>query len=166
MSINSLPSPTQSPPPTHRVSRVAVQLYKLIYYIIGSVYTDEPMIRSFNRGERLELNVNISNDYYARHISSLAWYHNGTKVTSGNKYIINGDTTMLTVLNMTESDAGTYEAKINSINESSQKCNSRLLLPLLESQAIHAPVSFIVRESSPVYDPNAVIFDYNITDGP
>ncbi len=69
---------------------------------------------------------------------------------------------MLTVLNMTESDAGTYEAKINSINnyreESSQECNSRLL-PLLESLAIFAPVSFTVRECSPVYDPNAVISD-------
>ena len=70
---------------------------------------------------------------------------------------------MLTVLNMTESDAGTYEAKINSIDygdrdESSPECNSRLL-PLLESLAIFAPVSFTVRECSPVYDPNAVISD-------
>ncbi len=124
------------------------------------MYTDEQLFRSFNRGERLELNVNISNDYYARHISSLAWYHNGTKVTSGNKYIINSNTTMLTVLNMTESDAGTYEVKINSINydgdESSQECDSRLL-PLLEPIAMHAPVSFTVRECSPVYDPNALI---------
>ncbi len=132
------------------------------------MYTNEQLIRSFNHGERLELNVNISNDpYFGQYINSLAWYHNGTKVTSGNKYIINGNTTMLTVLNMTESDAGTYEVKINSIDylgyDSSQECNSRLL-PLLESLALFAPVSFVVGECSPVYDPNAVISDYYITD--
>ncbi len=59
------------------------------------------------------------------------------------------------------------QAKINSINyygeESSQECDSRLV-PLLEPIAIHAPVSFTVGECSPVYDPNAVISDYNITD--
>ena len=57
------------------------------------------------------LNVNISDDYYARYITSIAWYHNEMEIVSGNKYII--EYTTLRINNMAENDTGKYEVKIN-----------------------------------------------------
>ena len=103
------------------------------------------------------LNVNISDDYFARYITSISWYHNGTKIVSGNKYIIENAT--LSINNMAENDTGKYEAKINSISydyglDNSSDCDS-LVLPLLEAQAAHAPVTFMVHEQ---YVPASSIF--------
>ena len=113
------------------------------------------------------LNVNISGDY-ARHISSLAWYHNGTRIITGNKFIISNNGTNLAIMDMREYDAGKYEVKINSINYNGRRsvsCDMKVL-PLLESLAIHAPVTFLVQEyRPPLYDPSkAIISTYLITE--
>ena len=110
-------------------------------------------MRSFIPGEELVLNVNINR---AQRISSIAWYHNGRQITAGNKYSMtysNSSTsltsTSLSIQNMVGSDAGKYEVKIESIeyreNSSSPHCDS-ILLPLLETYAIHTPVTFTVQE--------------------
>ena len=130
-------------------------------------------MRSFIPGEELVLNVNILNDYYVRHISSIAWYHNGTQITPGNKYSItysNSSTsltnTSLNIQNMVGSDAGKYEVKIESIEffgDSSQHCDISIL-PLLETYyAIHTPVTFTVQEYYiPTYDPQPIVSSYSI----
>ena len=130
-------------------------------------------MRSFIPGEELVLNVNISDNYIAHHISSIAWYHNGTQITAGNKYSItysNSSTsltnTSLSVQNMVGSDAGEYEVKIESIeyygDSSSPHCDS-ILLPLFEKYAIHAPVTFTVQEHCiPTYDPQPIVSSYSI----
>ena len=136
-------------------------------HFVGYLYTDEPLVRNFNCGESLVLNANISDHYLARFITSIAWYHNGTKIVSGNKYII--ENTTLRINNMAENDTGKYEVKINSISfyhfNNSPDCDS-LVLPLLETQAAHAPVTFMVHEQ---YVPASSIFSThyvsNDTDG-
>ena len=130
-------------------------------------------MRSFIPGEELVLNVNISDDYFARHISSIAWYHNGTQITAGNKYSItysNSSTsltnTSLSIQNMVRSDAGKYKVKIESIeyrgNSSSPHCDS-IMLPILETYAIHSPVTFTVQEHYiSTYDPQLIVSSYSI----
>ena len=114
------------------------------------------------------LNVNISDYYLAHYITSIAWYHNGTKIVSGNKYLI--ENTTLRINSMSENDAGKYEVKINSISYDSDRnyssdCDS-LVLPLVEALASHAPVTFMVHEQ---YVPASSIFPThyltNDTDG-
>ena len=109
------------------------------------------------------LNANISDA--RRHISSLAWYHNGTEIISGNgnKYTIssNGNTHTLRITSMVASDAGTYKVKIASIDyygHSSADCDDMTVLPLLELFSLHAPVTFVVQEGCvPTYDPTSIL---------
>ena len=135
-------------------------------HCVGLLYTDEPLVRSFNCGESLVLNVNISDDYLARYITSIAWYHNGTKIVSGNKYII--ENTTLRINNMAENDTGKYEVKINSISynryNNSPDCDS-YVLPLLEALAAHAPVTFIVqKQGGTAYEPSSIVSTHYVTD--
>ena len=105
--------------------------------------------------------MNISNQYYYGSSISLAWYHNGTRITTGDKFTITNDGTSLTVSDMRIRDGGKYEVKINSMNfygSSSPSCDSDIL-PHLESLAIHAPVTFLVQEYlPPLYVPFKAIF--------
>ena len=112
------------------------------------------------------MNVNpISKRYYAQYINSLAWFHNGTRVTSDDRVHIIDNGTELTISNVVQSDAGKYEVKINSIEitrGSSVTCDMNIL-PMLEHIALHAPVTFILHESSILsYNPEDVITDYYI----
>ena len=107
----------------------------------------------------------ISNSYYAQYINSLAWYHNGTLVTSDDRVHIIDNGTELTISNVVQSDAGKCEVKINSIEyarEISVTCDMNIL-PMLEHLVFHAPVTFILHESSILsYNPEDVITDYYI----
>ena len=106
------------------------------------------------------LNANISDHFVASYTISIAWYHNGTKIVSGNKYVI--ENTTLRINNMAENDTGKYELKIDSISyifDNGPNCDS-LVLPLLEATAGHAPVTFTVQEQeqyAPVYDPSSIV---------
>ena len=67
---------------------------------------------------------------------------------------------------MVGSDAGKYEVKIEYIeyygDSSSPHCDS-LILPLLETYAIHTPVTFTVQEHCiPTYDPQPIVSSYSI----
>ena len=107
------------------------------------------------------MGINIS-DYYslAQYISSLAWYHNGTELTSDDRVIITNNETSLTISNMAPSDAGKYEVRINSIGFNSAFCDSNVL-PMMENLALYAPVTFLLQESNlPKYNPEDVILDY------
>ena len=107
------------------------------------------------------MGINII-DYnsFAQHISSLAWYHNGTELTSDDRVIISNSGTSLTILNMAESDAGKYEVRINSTGSSSAFCD-RNMLAMLENLALYAPVTFLLQESNlPKYNPEDIILDY------
>ena len=129
--------------------------------IIGLLQTDEPVTRAFSLQERMVMGINIS-DYnsLAQYISSLAWYHNGTELTSDDRVIITNNGTSLTISNMGESDAGKYEVRINSIGSNSAFCD-RNILPLLENLALSAPVTFLLQESNlPKYNPEDIIIDY------
>ena len=135
-------------------------------HCIGYLYTDEPLVQSFNCGESLVLNANISDYSLARYITSIAWYHNGTKILSGNKYVI--ENTTLRINNMAENDTGKYEVKINSISynhyNNSPGCDS-YVLPLLEALAAHAPVTFIVqKEGGTAYEPSSIVSTHYVTD--
>ena len=67
---------------------------------------------------------------------------------------------------MVGSDAGKYKVKIESIeyrgNSSSPHCDS-IMLPLLETYAIHTPVTFTLQEHCiPTYDPQPIVSIYSI----
>ena len=129
--------------------------------IIGVLQTDEPVTRAFSRQERMAMRINIS-DYnsLAQYISSLAWYHNGTELTSDDRVIITNNGISLTISNMAESDAGKYEVRINSTGSNSAFCD-RNILPMLENLALYAPVTFLLQESNlPKYNPEDVILEY------
>ena len=120
------------------------------------MFSEEPVVQSFSRGGSLLLRVSISDSSDARYITSLAWYHNGTRISSGLKYrIVNSSTTtILSIFNMSGSDAGKYEAKIDSLYGSIYPvCNA-----LLESISFYSPVVFTVQENCvPMYDPHSTI---------
>ena len=118
------------------------------------------------------LSVNETNNIYNRYfsISSLSWYHNGTEIISGEneRMIIDMNGTRLSITNMEESDAGTYQVKINSTSSSfgrnSESCDL-LALPLLELTAGHAPVTFTVLEQhTPTYNPSSIVSTHYISE--
>ena len=119
------------------------------------MYTTGPVVRSFNRGGRLQLNVMINS--LCDDNSTLAWYHNKTHITSGSKFTITDDDTVLTGINMESSDAGVYEVRISSVNVTCEPPSS-CVLPLPETLAVYAPVTFIVQENClPTYNPLHVV---------
>ena len=92
----------------------------------------------------------ISNGYNAQYINCLVWYHNGTRVISDDRIHIINNGTELTISNVEQSDAGKYEVKIDSIEYArgrSEPCDMNII-PILEHLAFHAPVTFILHESS------------------
>ena len=105
-------------------------------------------------------------DYYSRaqYIGSLAWYHNGTKLTSDDRFVIANNGISLTISNMVESDAGKYEVRINSIYppSNSYTCDTNIL-PLLEHLSLYAPVTFLLQKLNlPTYNPEDIIVDYTV----
>ena len=138
-------------------------LTKLPTVIIGLLQTDEQVTRAFTPNEMMAMRINIL-DYYnlKHHIGSLAWYHNGTRLTSDDRFKITNNGTSLTIRNMIESDAGKYEVKINSDPDelNSAFCDANIL-PQLENGAIHAPVMFLLQKMyQPTYSPEDIIMNY------
>ena len=114
--------------------------------------------------QKILLQINRLSDsyfgYYSRYISSLSWYHNGTKTLSNERMNVSDTGTSLTISDMVDSDAGKYEVKISSIHYydySSGACD-RNVLRMLEQTALHAPVTFYLRQYHiPQYKPEDVI---------
>ena len=121
-----------------------------------------PLVRNFTRGGTLSLSVSASNHRYFN-ITSLAWYHNGVEIISGeNKQaFIDRSGTRLLINNLKRSDAGKYQVKIKSTSFNLRKnfasCDATTL-PILESLSVHAPVTFTVQEKrTPTYNPSNII---------
>ena len=140
-------------------------LISLCLYKIGILNTDDPVTRSFSLHQIIILQINrLSDNYYgslARYISSLTWYHNGTEILSNERMNVSSNGTLLTILDMIDSDAGKYEVKISSIDyfgySSSATCD-RNVLRMLEQTALHAPVTFYLQQYHiPQYKPEDII---------
>ena len=119
---------------------------------VGLLQTNEPITRSFSLHETVVLNIYVFKfGSHAPDITSLAWYHNGTKISSRGSVGIANNGKSLTISKMTESDAGRYEVKINSIGSDRAICDQNLL-PMFEQCAPYAPVTFLLQESNqPTY---------------
>ena len=99
----------------------------------------------------------------SRYIKSLAWYHNGTQVTSSSRIFIYNNGADLVILSMVESDAGKYEVKIHSMeyNRIHSLICDKNILPMMENMAIFAPVTFILQKASlPSYMPEEEITEF------
>ena len=121
------------------------------------------MVHNFTVGGSLLLSVNTSDsDYFS--ITSLTWYHNGTEIIpEENRWLITENSTQLLITNLEESDAGTYEVKINSTSLDSEYCDA-VSLPWLEALAAFAPVTFTVQEQyTPLYDPSSIVSTHYIS---
>lgn len=82
----------------------------------------------------------------------MTWYHNGSEVSSGERFLISNNLyeKELNITDLSSSDAGMYQTKVRSLSIYGSQypaCDS-LLIPLLENHAALAPVTFMVRESS------------------
>ena len=111
----------------------------------GLIQPDGPFIRTFSIGETVVLRVYLSDHYFADHIDSLTWHHNGTEVTC-ERCLVSADTTRLTIANAISTDAGYYEVRISSLEiygDRDSVCDA-IWLPALENHAVHAPVTFIL----------------------
>ena len=136
--------------------------------MVGLLYTEDSVTRGFLLNGNMALRINnLSTGYYgyrARYISYLSWYHNGTKIFPNDRVNIINNGTTLVISNMMESDAGKYEVKIGSIDyygyTYSLMCDENLL-PVLETLAIHAPVTFYVQQYYiKQYNPEDVVNNY------
>ena len=136
--------------------------------MVGLLYTEDSVTRAFLLNGNMALRINnLSTGYYssqARYISYLSWYHNGTKIFPNDRVNIINNGTTLVISNMIESDAGKYEVKIGSIDyigfRSSVICDQNIL-PVLETLAIHAPVTFYVQQYYiNQYNPEDVVNNY------
>ena len=106
----------------------------------------EPLFRTIILGSTIELQVNISNDYSARYIRTLVWFHNGTEVQPSGRVSVLNNGTRITIRDSTQADAGYYRVEIASLdfNHDNPACDS-LWLPLLRNHAALAPVTFTIR---------------------
>ena len=136
--------------------------------MVGLLYTEDSVTRAFLLNGNMALHINnLSTGYYgyrARYISYLSWYHNGTKIFPNDRVNIIKNGTTLVISNMVESDAGKYEVKIGSIDyygiRSSVICDENIL-PVLETLALHAPVTFYVQKYYVnQYNPEDVVNHY------
>ena len=123
---------------------------KLCTLLIGLIYTDEPVTRVFTLDNRIEMGISIFDTAIPlpEIIVSLAWYHNGTEVTSDGRISINNNGTSLIISNTVEFDAGMYEVKINSTNLNGGENCDKNIIPMLANLAIFAPVKFTLQESN------------------
>ena len=114
------------------------------------------------------MKISIQDSFYSRLISSLAWYHNGSKLSSDDRVSIANNGTTLTISHMNGSDAGKYEVKINSIEFKNginlDFCDINIL-PMLENLALYSPVTFLLQESyTPEYNPEDIIVNYILSE--
>ena len=111
---------------------------------VGLVFSVEPLFRTFILGSTIELQVNISDDYFARHIRTLVWFHNGTEIQPFGRVSVLNNGTSITISDTTHADAGYYRVEIASLDFDDAICDS-LWLPLIRNYAAHAPVTFTIK---------------------
>ena len=115
----------------------------------GILSSAQKPVQHFTTDDNLTLSVSDISQYY---VSGVSWYHNGSEITSGERFMISSDTygSELNITDLHSSDAGTYQVKASSLSVYGYQdpvCDS-VLLPLVENHAGFAPVTFVARESS------------------
>ena len=146
-----------------------IKTYVGIYFVvlnIGVLQYNSPESQFLNPNESIMMSVNISEDYQELYVTiSLAWYHNSTKMFPNDRFITTNNGTSLTITDTRESDAGKYEVRIDSIQFSyvdSALCDENLL-PILEHLALHAPITFLLRQHVlPTYSREDIIIPYTL----
>ena len=115
-------------------------------FSVGLVFSVEPLFRTFILGSTIELLVNISDDYFARYIRTLVWFHNGTEVQPFGRVSVLNNGASITISDTTHADAGYYRVEIASLDfdDDDPICDS-LWLPLIRNYAAHAPVTFTIK---------------------
>ena len=110
----------------------------------------------------MRINISSVSNIEPTIIHSLVWTHNGTELASDGRHSIDNNGTSLTISNMVQSDAGKYEVRINSTDlDDEEGICDRNFLPILASNSLYAPVTFVLQESNvPIYYPEDVILDY------
>ena len=109
----------------------------------------------------MRINISSVRNIAPTIIRSLVWSHNGTELASDGRHSIGHNGTSLTISNVVQSDAGKYEVRINSTDLDNGGICDRNILPMLANLALHAPVTFVLQESSvPTYYPNDIISRY------
>ena len=117
--------------------------------MLTGLLTGQTKVHFFTAGGDISLSVQ-EQGYFAQHyVQTLAWYHNGTRITDFQRIAISDDYQRINITNTQSSDAGNYQVKITGLSIygiESPACDA--LLPLLESHhAAFAPVTLLVKES-------------------
>jgi len=130
---------------------------KLMYnniFASGWLQYSSPQSQAYVTTQTIAMNISVSANYYEQFsVASLglAWYHNGSRIAANDRVNIADNGTTLIIASTKNSDAGTYEVKIDSVNTSnggSPECD-QFLLPLLENFALHAPATFLLQQNVP-----------------
>ena len=115
-----------------------------LHDIVGFIFSVEPLFRLFIIGDNIDLQVNISDRYRARHIRTLTWYHNGTELQSSNRITVLNNGRGINIRNAIHADVGSYRVETVSLNFGHPVCDS-VWLPLLKNHAALAPVTFVLK---------------------
>ena len=139
--------------------------YCLNFCNAGILHYNSPITQLLYPNQSILLNVNISDNQYFYVNINLAWYHNGTKISSNNRINITNNGTSLIITDTIDSDAGKYEVRIDSMQfsyENAAQCDKNLL-PVLENLALHAPITFLLQQTVlPMYNPEDIFIQYTI----
>ena len=107
----------------------------------------------YSIGDNVTLNVEIIDDYISDHIQSFGWFYNNTPIcvcSCSSHYILSNDSKNLTIVNASDADVGTYEARVTSYQiygYNNENCD-RVTNELLEYQAVFAPVTYTLSYES------------------
>ena len=117
-------------------------------YSVGFIFSEEfeSLVRYFNSGDTIELQVNITENSLARHIRTLTWYHNESEVRNSPRISVQNNGRELTVHNALSTDAGTYRVEVSSLDFVSSSLCDGAWLHFLRNHAAYAPVTFTVWE--------------------
>lgn len=129
--------------------------------------TFDSVTRPFLLHDRMVMRIFITQPcpvyFDSQSIKSVAWYHNGTKIISGGRSNISNLGTTLIISNMTESDAGKYEAKAETLLFYSPRPCDKNILKMLENGALYAPLTYVLQKTyTPTYNPEDITLDYAI----
>ena len=118
--------------------------------MLTGLFTRQPnTVHFFTAGGDISLHVQ-EQGYFAHYVQSLAWYHNGTRITESQRITISDDYREMNITNADSSDAGIYQVKATGISfygDEDPACDAQLL-PLLESHhSAIAPVTLLLKES-------------------
>ena len=113
----------------------------------GYLSYGEYMPTEHNVGDDVTLKVEIINEDGSEYIQSIGWFYNSTPIcvcSCSSHYILSNDSKNLIIVNASNADVGTYEAKVTSyvINSYNQNTCDKETNKLLRNHAAFAPVTY------------------------